>query len=193
MKFFFPLVAIMIMVSSRAQTIEPAPADKAVVYFARASDLGALINFTFFDSTQVIGRFNGYKYMRYECAPGEHLFWARSENKDFVRAKLEAGKIYIIDVVPQMGAVKAAVRMYPVNSKAYRLRPILRLFSKRDAVTFSESELERIQLKMGESIERGMERADKLGDNMKFLGGTTFQPEELVFVKKKDLKRKSKN
>jgi len=83
------LFVLLFQITLFAQTIEPAPADKAVVYFVRASGMGALINFTFFDSDQVIGRFNGPKYLRYECEPGDHILWARSENKDFVQASLE--------------------------------------------------------------------------------------------------------
>ena len=92
-----------------------APVDKAVVYFARTSSLGFAINFTYFDSATAIARTSGANYVRYECTPGPHLFWGRSENKDFVEAELEAGKIYFIEVVPQMGALKAAIRLNPVN------------------------------------------------------------------------------
>ncbi|MDX1315030.1 MAG: hypothetical protein R3356_05960, partial [Eudoraea sp.] len=88
--------------------------DKATVYFTRASGLGALINFTYFDGEKAIGKFNGPKYMKYECDPGKHLFWARSENKSFVEAELQAGKVYLIDVLPRMGGLKASVKLVPV-------------------------------------------------------------------------------
>ena len=97
------------------ETIEPAPADKAVVYLARPSTLGVLINFNFYDGDQLIGRFNGGKYLRYECAPGEHVFWARSENRSFVEATLEAGNIYVIEAIPLMGGIKAQVLLAPVD------------------------------------------------------------------------------
>src|SRR5688500_8701014 len=79
-----------------AQIIDPAPADKAVIYFVRPSFLGFAINFSYFDSTRLIGKFKGPAYIRYTCDPGSHLFWARSENRDFVEAEVEAGKIYFI-------------------------------------------------------------------------------------------------
>lgn len=72
------------------QEIPPAPADKAVVYFVRTSGLGFAINFTYIDSVTLIAKANGTNYVRYECDPGNHLFWARSENRDFVEAELEA-------------------------------------------------------------------------------------------------------
>ena len=169
----------------QAQTISPAPPDKAVVYFVRASGLGVLINFTYFDSTRVIGRFNGPKFLRYECEPGEHLFWARSENKDFVKAQLEAGKIYVIDVIPVMGAIKAGVSLIPVNSAGYKMKRIQKLLTKRNTETFTTIELEKLQLQMKEVINRGLARYQKLDGNVKKLNGITFLPEELKYEKKK--------
>ena len=90
-----------------SQKIDSSLSEKSIVYFTRANSTGALINFTYFDDEKVIGRFNGPKYLKYECNPGKHLFWARSENKSFVEATLLAGKTYIIDVKPKMGAIKA--------------------------------------------------------------------------------------
>ena len=167
----------------QAQVIEPAPADKATVYFVRASGLGALINFTYFDSTKVIGKFNGPKYIRYECDPGEHLFWVRSENKDFVRANLEAGNIYLIEVVPQMGAFKASVRLKPVNSTDYKLKKIKKLLAKKEPEAFSEQELQALQLEMEEVIERGMEKCQDEQTHIKVHNGTTFTPDQLVYIK----------
>ncbi|MFZ2283893.1 MAG: hypothetical protein WAV86_08455 [Lutibacter sp.] len=171
-----------------SQNIEPAPNDKSVVYFTRANTVGALINFTYFDGEKVIGKFNGPKYIRYECIPGEHLFWARSENKSFIEANLEAGKIYIIDVVPKMGAIKASVSLVPVNSKKYKLKQIQKLLSKRDSETFNESQLNELQVEMNEIIIRGMEKYNQLkGKEREILQLTpemTVSEEDLIFTKK---------
>src|SRR5262245_4332351 len=112
---FMLLVCVLVSATTFAQGITPAPDDKAVVYFVRTSSLGFAINFSYFDSTKLIGRFNGPKYIRYECAPGAHLFWGRSENRDFVEAEVEAGKIYFIEAIPKMGAMKAAIQLEPVD------------------------------------------------------------------------------
>src|SRR5688572_16620712 len=109
------LMNYIICLSQDSFEVAPAPQDKAVVYFVRTSGMGAAINFTYFDSATVIGRSNGTNYIRYECQPGYHLFWGRSENRDFIEAELEAGKIYCIEAVPQMGAVKAGVKLRPVD------------------------------------------------------------------------------
>ncbi len=184
------LILSFTVLSGYTQTIEPAPADKAVVYFVRSSSLGFAINFTYFDGTAVIGQFNGTKYLRYECEPGEHLFWARSENKDFVKANLEAGKIYVIDVIPLMGAIKAAVELVPINSADYNLKRTQKLLAKRPSESFSKEELDRLQIRMADVIERGMKKYEKIKGTEVTLGEYTFEPEQLVFVKKERKKKK---
>ena len=142
-----------------AQEIAPAPDDKAVVYFIRASSMGFAIKFTYLDSASVIGRFNGPKYIRYECAPGHHLFWARSENRDFVEAEVEAGKIYFIEAMPQMGALKAGVHLKPVDPTDEKtLKRILKLMKKKKPESFTREELEKETERASEIIERGLER-----------------------------------
>ena len=165
------------------QSIEPAPSEKAVVYFVRSSMFGFAINFTYFDSTKVIGRFNGHKFLRYECDPGEHLFWARSENRDYVKADLEAGKIYVIDVIPQMGAVTARVRLVPINSSNYKMKKTQKLLTKGKSESFTERELAVLQKETVDIVARGLERYKKLAASVKTLGNLAFKPEELLFSK----------
>lgn len=155
MKRFLFLFLLFTPFFNSAQIIEPAPENKAVVYFVRPSSVGWAINFTYFDSTQVIGRFNGVKFLRYECDPGKHIFWARSENKDFISGQFEAGKIYLIEAVPYMGALKAGVRLYPIESTEY-LKQIQKLLTKGKSEEFSEEELESLQYEMEFVIERGV-------------------------------------
>jgi hypothetical protein len=144
MKILFILILLSsgTLLISKAQTIEPAPADKAVVYFVRTSTMDPLINFTYFDSTKFIGKFNGPKYIRYECEPGTHLFWARSENRDFVKAEVEAGKIYFIEAAVKMGAMKAAVELIPVDPKDEKqMAKIFKLMNKKPSESFTTDEL----------------------------------------------------
>ena len=121
-----------------AQSVEPAPTDKAVVYFVRASGLGAVVNFHYYNGDQLIGKFNGTKYMRYECEPGEHVFWARSENRSFVEADLMAGNIYLIKVTPLPGGLKAGVALSPIDPQIDEIpKAIRRLVTKRASQSFS--------------------------------------------------------
>ena len=160
MKKIIPLfVALFFTFTLFSQDIKPAPEGKSVVYFVRTSALGFAINFTYFDSLKVIGRFNGPKYIRYECSPGRHLFWARSENRDFVEAELEAGKIYFLQASPQMGIIKAGVELSPIypNDES-TMKKALKLLSRKEPETFTQEELDNEEKYLTDAIERGMKK-----------------------------------
>lgn len=183
---FFPLFA-----NAQTMDIAPAPHDKSVVYFVRADPTSSLIHFTYFDSTRVIGVFNGEKYMRYECEPGKHLFWAKSQNRSFVRANLEPGKIYIIEVLPQLGFMEPRVKLVPVNSSEYNLKRIQKLLARRPSEIFFRSELNAHQYIMNDVMVGGMDRLEELEDHeILRLGNYSVEPKDLVFKKKKKEKKK---
>ena len=171
-----------------AQTIPEVPSDKAVVYFVRPNGLGALVNFTYFDGDTVIGRFNAPKYLRYECEPGEHLFWARSENTSYIEATLSAGKMYLIEAVPQMGGLKAAVKLVPVDVTTHKMKPIQKLLAKRDSEMFSTAELSALADKKDRVKDRASEKYQDIKDRGKNIAqlteGMTFTHEDLVLEKK---------
>lgn len=169
-----------------AQEGELISKDKTQVYFVRASGLGSMINFTYFDGEKVIGQFKGSNYMIYECEPGPHLFWARSENKSFVEAELEGGKMYLIDVIPQMGGIKAGVRLIPVNKEDYKLKKIQKLVTKKQPEIVSESDLEMLQNEMIEVIGRGMKKYQKEKEEgvPQLRPGMTIKKEDLIYIKK---------
>src|SRR5215813_11048549 len=124
--FFFAMLRL-----SYAQNITPPSQGKAVVYFVRVSALGMVVPFTFLDSAKVIAKFNGSNYTRYECDPGEHLFWARSENDDFITAEVEAGKIYFVEVVPSLGMLYAKVFLRPIDpAESDRVEKIEKVINK---------------------------------------------------------------
>lgn len=188
MKKLFTLVILLQGMFLFGQVKDSLSSEKAIVYFVRANGLGVLINFTFFDGEKVIGRFNGPKYMRYECNPGKHLFWARSENKSYVEADLNAGSIYLIDVIPRLGGIKASVKLIPVDKRRYRLKKIQKLLSRRDSETFSDSELESLQREMNGVIVRGMKKYNKLKKKgrkiLQLLPEMTVEETDLIYKKK---------
>ena len=158
-KFVLILPLMFFAFTSLCQNLNPAPEGKAVVYFVRTSSTGFAINFSYFDSTKLIGVFNGPKYIRYECEPGQHLFWARSENRDFVEAELEAGKIYFIEAIVKMGAIKAAVELRPVNTDdSKKMEKIFKLLNKKPSESFTEEELRNETIRLESAIERGLEK-----------------------------------
>jgi hypothetical protein len=161
---FIAIIMLCAFASAEAQTIAPAPPDKAVVYFVRLSSLGFAINFSYFDSTQLIAKFAGPGYVRYVCDTGRHLFWARSENKSFVEADVEAGKIYFIEAMVRMGAIKAGVELDPVDpNNAKRMNKIFKMITRDNPASSTPEELKIEEQKMQDVITRGIEKykADK--------------------------------
>lgn len=164
--------------SSFGQGIPPAPADKAVVYFVRPSGTGFAINFSYFDSDKLFGLFAGKGYIRYECSPGTHLFWARSENKDFVEAEVEAGKIYFVEAVVQMGWVKAQVRLQPLDpNDKKKMKGILKLVNKKPPQHMTDEELKIESGNFTDVIARGLAKhkeAKEKGESFERLEKTMF-------------------
>lgn len=162
-----------------SQDIPPAPQDKAVIYFVRTSSLGFAINFSYFDSATFIGKTSGTNYVRYECEPGRHVFWARSENRAFVEAEVDAGKIYFLEVIPEMGALKAQVDLKPVNpSDEKTMQKIFKLMKKKSPETFTEEQLRQDENK--DVIARGL---DKYNDD-KAAGRTMKKLDKAAFYNK---------
>jgi hypothetical protein len=165
------LIIIFISFSSVAQDLKPPNEGKAIVYFTRVSSVGFLINFKYFDGDQYLGKFNHGKYLAYECEPGKHLFWAKSENIDYLEAELEAGKIYIIDSEPQMGAFKAGVKLVPYdrdpshykNQKKYeqKRKDIIEAITQQTEYISSGEAMEESQKDMEDLIRRGTEKYNK--------------------------------
>ncbi|SMC46251.1 hypothetical protein [Moheibacter sediminis] len=140
---------------------------KAVVYLVRTGGAGSMVNFRYFEGNKFLGKFSGKGYLRYECEPGEHIFWAASENSYFVKSELDAGKIYVIEVVGAMGVLYAQVTLdvvdrfdakkYPKHQK--RLFPVLsnKDLDRSSSTLPAQSGYER-------EIENGMEKYKRLNE-----------------------------
>lgn len=111
----FPIAAFLSMVGLKGQTLKVPSDGKAMVYIMRSNNLAAGINFRVFDKETFLGALPSSAYIVYECDPGEHLFWAASENRDYAEAALEANKTYFIDLRAKMGLVIAAVGVEPYS------------------------------------------------------------------------------
>ncbi|NOR86860.1 MAG: hypothetical protein GQ527_04565 [Bacteroidales bacterium] len=154
------LAFIFISLTSFSQTFKTPSEGKTLVYFTRVGTMGFAINFRYFDGEKYIGKFNGNQYYVYECEPGEHTFWASSENMSVVDANLEAGKVYIIDAKAKSGAFKANVELIPLdkNHKKYEKHKSKILAELRNAteVSFEEAELLEEQEELQEEIAKGV-------------------------------------
>ena len=142
------LVFIVLMsafsVNLNAQELRKPADGKALIYFTRTSTAAALVKFSFYHQDKYLGKFNGGKFLVYEVDPGEHLFWVRSENAVFLDANVQAGGVYIVDTTVKVGAVKAAVKIVPLdkNHKKYekQLKRINKLLAKNKEQVFTEEE-----------------------------------------------------
>lgn len=125
------------------------PADSnAVVYFVRVSSFGGLASFEYFNNEEFIGIFKGKNYMRYECPAGEHLLWASSENKEFLRCNLKAGETYMVLVNIEMGMWKANVGLEPLTVDNPVFERAKALVMKQPPIETSKDVIESTQQKL---------------------------------------------
>ena len=160
----FALSCLLLLSFAKANEITPPSEGKAVVYFVRTSSTGILINFSYFDKDKFIGKFHGHGYFRYECEPGEHVFWAKSENRDFITADLEAGKIYFVEADAKMGGLKARVELRPVTpTQDKKLMNIIEyMVNKREPEIFTADYLQTENEKWKDDIQKGLDRYQEL-------------------------------
>lgn len=140
--------------AAHAQGFRPPSEGKAVIYFTRISGLGFAIGFDFFHEKQYIGDFAGRNYMRYECAPGEHLFWASSENTEFLTAEVRAGETYVVIVDVLMGVGAARVGLTPVTSHDRDFERAKKLIDKKSPVARAVEEIKSRNVSLTEFIEK---------------------------------------
>lgn len=160
-----------------AQAIEPAPPDKAVVYFVRADIMGPPDQFALFDGDKLISLINVRDYVRYECDPGKHLFWAKSENVDYVKADFQAGNIYIIQVIPDIGIGSPRVNLYPIDSLSDRTDRIKKLIVKKDAHIMDEEKRVKLQKQLQRTIVRCLKKAKRKDEMLVSHSGFSIVPE----------------
>ncbi len=180
-----------------AQDLKVPSQGKSLVYFTRYDAAGFLINFKYFDGDKYLGKFNHGKYLIYECEPGNHVFWAKSENIDFIDANLKADKTYIIDSKPQMGAIKAGVKLVVFNKQLnnydrYKKRIFKSLENGKPYVS-NEQEIKKDEEELKELIIKGLEKFNKLKLNKESSKIEFILPEmyyEKTYFKVKDLTNK---
>jgi hypothetical protein len=113
------------------QAIDKPSEGKSLVYILKTG-AGVLINFRIYDKDIFLGSVASGKYLAYECEPGEHLFWAGAENRDYVEANLEPNAVYVINAEGQMGAFVAGVNLKPLNPNEFRDKKVFYQVIKND-------------------------------------------------------------
>ena len=151
--------------TASAQEFKQPSEGKSLVYFVRFAGTGAAINFKYFDGEQYLGKRNGVNYFTYECDPGEHIFWAASENRDFIKGDLKPNATYVVEVRPTMGGLKAAVRLHPVDpGNEKKKKKVKKIMAKKEAITLKGQDED-----MTFFIENGMKRYEKVKNDVKII------------------------
>jgi hypothetical protein len=126
-----------------------APADSnAVVYFVRVTNYARNASFDFFHENKLIGAFRGANYMRYECPAGENLFWASSENKQFLKCDLKAGETYLVLINIVMGFWKSNLTLEPVTIANRDFNRVMTFIHDNEGLKMSQERLNQIQSKL---------------------------------------------
>lgn len=164
-KIYITFIFIAASLSMKAQfqeKIVPPSEGKSVIYFLRTTAVGSLMNFRYFDTFKYLGKFNGRSYLRYECDPGEHIFWIKAENTDVLKANLEAGKTYLVETNATIGAFSAAARFKLIDfNNEKQLKRINRLFEKKKETTITEEDRKKEELKNRPTIQKGLLKVKK--------------------------------
>ena len=166
------------------QGFNPPEEGKAVVYFVRVSSYGFAVSFEFFHHDRYIGAFKGENYMRYECDPGEQLFWASTENKEFLTSELKPVGSYIVVVDVIMGFWKAHVGLSPLSVTDTELfQRAKELINKKQPIEITDAQIEKMNKKLSDFIPEMLDRYEKewkQEHNFKHIASDMAIPEEAM-------------
>lgn len=179
---FVFLIAVLAGFSSLfAQGFQPPSPGKAVIYIVRVTSYGKGTSFEFFHQDKYIGVFKGKSYMRYECDPGEHLFWASSENKEFITADLKEGGTYLVIVDVIIGAWKAHVGLTPISASDDDFARAAELINAEPPVVTPTEKIDEMNEKLAEFIPAQLQKYNdewKESRNFKHISADMAIPED---------------
>jgi len=186
---YIKLIFVLFFVSSTTATLlsqgfkEPS-AGKAVVYFVKVTNYGGSTSFEYFHNDKYIGIFKKKNYLRYECDPGEQLFWASSENKEFLAANLKEGGTYIVITDVIMGFWKAHVGLTPIDENDKETFDRAKdLINSKPPIVMDESKIEKMNTKLKKFIKKELEfyeEESKFKHNFKHISADMAIPVEML-------------
>jgi len=121
--------------------------------------------------------------MRFEYPAGKHLFWASSEDKEFLNCDLKAGETYMVLVNIEMGAWKARIGLEPLDPANDAFERAIEVIKSQKPVVTPESKLKDTQAKLDErgfteEIMKRYETEWKNAKNTKTIRQDMFIPKE---------------
>lgn len=128
----------------------PPAAGRSVIYFVSLNRMCA--PYEFFHNDQYIGGLDKKNYVRYECDPGDHLFWSSSFIKDFLPATLKAGAVYIVIVDAAKGIPNPKSRLTPISADNELFEPAATLIKETEPFQISEEKFEKRRSKSKDFI-----------------------------------------
>ena len=132
--------------------------NKATVYIVRTKSLGSAINFKYYIDDQYIGKCSYGAFLKLELEAGDYLIWAKSENRSFLEAHLNAGETYVINAIPMMGGMKAQVHLKAIdNTNEKEMAKVKKYLTNKILKKFDSNKLKQDQIKMAEFIAKSLQ------------------------------------
>jgi hypothetical protein len=99
---------------NEALQFNPVPG-KSVIYVYRNELFGGAVGMDIFIDNQNIGGTAGRNFLWIKTNPGDHIIASKAENRDVLKLKTEAGKIYYIWQEAKMGVITARTKLTLVD------------------------------------------------------------------------------
>ena len=94
-----------------------APADKAMIYVLRPTMFGNKIQSKLAVDGEWKGVNRGNNYFFFTVDPGERYFCSKSENQDYLKLNVEAGKTYYLQQKVEIGFMKARTNLVAMTEE----------------------------------------------------------------------------
>src|SRR5262249_49357875 len=138
---------------------------KALVYFARTQTMGFAVKVKLYADGKFIGLIHSKTFIPADVDPGKHEFIVEAENAGFLKAEVEAGKIYVVQVSIHMGAMKARTHFETARTGSEALEEFLKEQKNLRAVTTTEEGTKWVQeedAKIQETIAKYREKGEEI-------------------------------
>lgn len=190
------LVSVVKVSAQDAVPLDKPRPGKSLVYIFKGGFGGALINFNIYDGEKSLGDVSVSRYIVYHCEPGEHKFWANSENRSYLVANLEPDKVYAIGADSTMGFMVAQVNLRGYDPKIYSDRMMFHQVvknGKKNYITGTTLNSSEDKNFVSETMKKYDELIAKQSKNVHYLtGDMSFDNADKPVKEKKSPKEKGK-